>query len=685
MSMVRFNPSWLLLPAFFYFLDISVTFIIPFSLPICFLALSNEKNDLLLKNIPAWFFISLIGLFLSNEYRLYISLFGLGGAVLSLIDYIEGEPIYFFSLKFKRASFSQINGKLKLISVLMILGCWFIFNRWFSKPVTILWDSRSIDISSVAFVVSAIAVYISIALITDFFGRLYFREKNLEGESGSISLEQLHPFWQSQAGSSLKQGFKPSESAAAPPAPPKESTDTAPVEEPPVEKKASESQEPFAEKKSSEQEKTEEENRAEKKEAESVKPSDDSAGFVAKGDYAEILNKAWRDLVEQNKTSIFDANLYSEFKELFRLLDEEGNCSSVRQQDSRDKTLDRTQYDILARTSLAEHSVHVAQEVVRMVNEEYGVGKSALLPRLLFAALAHDIGKLLLVSGKEYCTGQHPIDGAAYVRDVLLKNKPKQAENIALLIRRHHDGIMEGRTSKEQAILIRADQAARKMEAADAINKIKQESGTDKELTDQKVEGVMSKFEPKKKTLQAPLDIREIPPHFPMEEVMRKLLPHINHIKKGGYFKVFSQPDGNIYLQAEVVHGVIGQVAIDAGYNDPFYTATDDHTKKSCLQSFCNYWRKQGYVPEKLIYRNFYGNFFLVFNPRTSRPVRTFYMVLKAEAFGFEPKHFEKQRKGHSFAARIRILGVAATAEQEKRLLEKYEKGYFDNSNEKEG
>ena len=84
-----------------------------------------------------------------------------------------------------------------------------------------------------------------------------------------------------------------------------------------------------------------------------------------------------------------------------------------------------------------------------------------MLPRVFVAALAHDLGKLPSVSGQKYVTGQHPLDGAAYLLEIM-KGHP-WAEKIADLVRRHHEAIEE-KTPVELAMLIRADKKARAAE-----------------------------------------------------------------------------------------------------------------------------------------------------------------------------------------------------------------------------
>lgn len=678
---MNLNIYWLLFPAYLYIIGHDVRSVAIFCLSSLLLIFANEKNGIILRNLLLWIPVIFITVFLPDEWSIWAGYAVLGGIVLLSLDYLSGETIYLGSFEYKLENL-ELPQSLKILSVFIILAVWMIVKLIFLEPIIILWHGRTYDLERIVLSVVCFAVGIGVhSFIYLIFktGQEHGDEKSHVVTNGNIAFNDLQPYWKTQYPSSQEVKVKkeekklPEKSQEKP-----EITDSKTT----LTDKASELKskpEPQPESKPEpEKELADNQESCKEHEENSQKQTTFKGGFRAKGEYAEVLNSAWNDFVEANRNIIVQAGLYEAFGNLFKLLDEEGHYSSVRQKDTKDSARDKSQYDLLAQTSLAEHSVHVAENAFRLINENYTVGKGTVVPKILFAAFAHDIGKILSVSGQEYFTGQHPVDGASYVRDVLLRDKGKLAESVSHLIAHHHDGLWE-QTPKDLTILIKADQAARKQELAENTQKYKEEKEkntsappqADGNATD--ISGVMVSDEPvKKRHLASPLDIREIPVHFPTVEIFRRLLPSINYVKKGGYFYVFSQPDGNIYLQAETVHAVIGLVAQEHGFTEPFYTSTDPHIKKSCLQSFCNLWRKQGYVPEKLVGPKFYGNFFLVFNPRTNKPIRTFYMVLKASAFGYEPKHFEKQRLGNNLTARIKIYGVAATKEQQEQLMEKF-------------
>ena len=126
-----------------------------------------------------------------------------------------------------------------------------------------------------------------------------------------------------------------------------------------------------------------------------------------------------------------------------------------------------------------------------------------------------------------------------------------------------------------------------------------------------------------------------------------------------GSFVAFSQPDGLVYIQAETLHLAISETAREIGLDDPFYHSTERQVKKSCLQSFYDEIRRRGWAAEKQVSENFYGNFFWVWNPKKNGYTRTFYIPVRAEAFGVSLDELEKKRKAHPVLAGLRIKGVA--------------------------
>ena len=94
-------------------------------------------------------------------------------------------------------------------------------------------------------------------------------------------------------------------------------------------------------------------------------------------------------------------------RQLVQLLDREGDCPSV--VDVRgdvEAAWEANIYRLLARTTLLDHSLDVADQVVCLLadNQAWHV-----IPDTLVAALAHDLGKLPSARGTLYALGEHPL------------------------------------------------------------------------------------------------------------------------------------------------------------------------------------------------------------------------------------------------------------------------------------
>ena len=95
---------------------------------------------------------------------------------------------------------------------------------------------------------------------------------------------------------------------------------------------------------------------------------------------------------------------------LLRLLDREGACPSVvrnkKQPDAENLYTDEV-FAMLTEIPLWEHSLNVARHMVQRASQE------TIVPDVLIAALAHDIGKIPAYHDKGYSTGDHPIISAS--------------------------------------------------------------------------------------------------------------------------------------------------------------------------------------------------------------------------------------------------------------------------------
>ena len=134
-----------------------------------------------------------------------------------------------------------------------------------------------------------------------------------------------------------------------------------------------------------------------------------------------------------NKKPFYTGNVKTVINNLLTLLDTEGNIPSVVSgQNETESKIPENTYKMLAQVSLAEHTIHVAEEILAIV--PYG----ANLPIALISALAHDIGKMPKFRKQYYSLGDHPfisvtvLESIGGFKDLVYKDDIMQA------VRDHH-------------------------------------------------------------------------------------------------------------------------------------------------------------------------------------------------------------------------------------------------------
>lgn len=141
--------------------------------------------------------------------------------------------------------------------------------------------------------------------------------------------------------------------------------------------------------------------------------------------------------------------------DLLTLLDTEGSVSSVVSgQTEVESKLPANTYQMLSQISLAEHTVHVAEEILAIV--PFGPN----IPKALITALAHDIGKIPKFRKQYYALGDHPFISVTVLDSMQSFKELVYADDIIKAIRDHHLKPKEylGEALKE------ADQRARRRE-----------------------------------------------------------------------------------------------------------------------------------------------------------------------------------------------------------------------------
>ncbi len=187
---------------------------------------------------------------------------------------------------------------------------------------------------------------------------------------------------------------------------------------------------------------------------------------------------------------------------LLRNLDQNGHCPSVVEknrngmfrssepdyQKTNKKQNDiKSDYELLALSvNLLQHSIHVAENIIKIMQKQKELYSKVMLPSAVIVALAHDIGKEPeLYNSAKYSTMVHPEISAEFVKRFFNSNVfkdisglyEKKINAIIFAIENHHIKTVESKDVDPNAIklfklLKQADAEARKEEKKDALVKL---------------------------------------------------------------------------------------------------------------------------------------------------------------------------------------------------------------------
>ena len=134
-----------------------------------------------------------------------------------------------------------------------------------------------------------------------------------------------------------------------------------------------------------------------------------------------------------NKKPFYTGNVKTVINNLLTLLDTEGNIPSVVSgQNETESKIPENTYKMLAQVSLAEHTIHVAEEILAIV--PYG----ANLPIALISALAHDLGKMPKFRKQYYSLGDHPFISVTVLESIGGFKELVYKDDIMQAVRDHH-------------------------------------------------------------------------------------------------------------------------------------------------------------------------------------------------------------------------------------------------------
>ena len=343
---------------------------------------------------------------------------------------------------------------------------------------------------------------------------------------------------------------------------------------------------------------------------------------------------------------------------ILSLLETEGGCPSVvNAADDVEASWDSTTYDLLGKTTLLDHSLNVALEVIGILRKD---DAQHVIPDTLVAALGHDLGKLPSIKSHLYSLGEHPLAAGRVLAGIPSYNHLARKDEISKAIKLHHkqpQGLL-GQTLKK------ADQQARQKELERAVASLEIENPAHQENVVEKnpktvqpgpvapplaastkksssskgshaawraQADIYGEDEPPKKKTQPPQRI-DISAWFDATGFIEALKPYINRVT-GRRFMAFSMPGGYVFFQAKVLEEVARKQAKQAGAMDIATMATDDPTMRRVLFTVVDLLRQEhGVIARELVKDQYFGGYFTI--TTGGRPLKGFYTPFHAEPFG---------------------------------------------------
>lgn len=316
--------------------------------------------------------------------------------------------------------------------------------------------------------------------------------------------------------------------------------------------------------------------------------------------------------------------------QLLQILDQQGLCPSVvNVSGDVEGSWDENTYRLLSQTTLLDHSLNVAEQVVKLLDENKAWH---VIPDSLVAALGHDLGKLESMRGYLYSLGEHPLAAGRLLAGIPEFKKLPKKEDILRAIKLHHkmpDGLL-GKTLKK------ADQLARQQELEATVDTpptfAKQET-TDTAAVWQAQTDIYSDDCGKNDKVIADIpELMDISSWFDAEQFLRELKTYINKMY-GRRFLAFSMPDGHVYFQAKVLEEVARKQAEAAGCMEIATMAPKDPTMRRVLLTIVHKFRAEpDVIARGLIKDNFFGGYFEV-TRKIGKPIRGYYTPFHAEVF----------------------------------------------------
>ncbi|WP_319548486.1 HD domain-containing protein [Desulfogranum marinum] len=341
--------------------------------------------------------------------------------------------------------------------------------------------------------------------------------------------------------------------------------------------------------------------------------------------------------------------------QLLRMLEEEDPCPSVvNPSNDVEASWNTNTYNMLGKTSLLDHSLHVAEQTVALLID---IKAHHVIPDAMVAALGHDIGKLPTNRTHLYSLGEHPLAAGRVLAEIKLFGEISRKEEISKAIKHHHmrpEGLI-GKTLKK------ADQKARQQELEEAVN-LQKQGGEPGEVPAHKsgflpapenslarqadidIYGGDEKSRSKNNNSSRAINQINISSWFESKAFLDELKPYINRLE-GRRFMAFSMPGGHVYFQPKVIEKVTRKLAEKAGAMDIATMADKDKSMQNVLFSVVEQFRSgNDMIARDLINDQYFGGYFTI-KMQSGKTMKGYFTPFKAEAFG-SIAELENNKKG---------------------------------------
>jgi len=306
--------------------------------------------------------------------------------------------------------------------------------------------------------------------------------------------------------------------------------------------------------------------------------------------------------------------------ELLSLLDKEGDCSSVVNvaQDI-EASWNSSTYTLLGQTNLLDHSLNVAEEAIRLLEES---DAAYIVPDALIVALAHDIGKLPSIKGYLYSLGEHPLAAGRVLAEIDAFGQLAKKDELLRAIKLHHKhpDNMLGKTLK------RADQLARQKELDQAQERLPPLNAPVKNV-EKPMDFLAEEVVEKKGETPKLLNISE---WFDAKAMLEQMKPQINQLVRRR-FAAFSMANGYVYFHPKVIEEIARKQAEKAGVLDVLSMETEE--MRQVLLSIVHQLRHADVIAESFLQRNYFGAYFTI-TLKSGVTMKGYFTPFHAEPFG---------------------------------------------------